>query len=105
MLYFINVRKYGQKNIDMSNNKQARYNFLQWFFKSPTSRNESIIDTMMEELEEDGRSVWTFQDLVDCASGTPEHILQELKYADRLDDEMRADAEAQDYETFGDNKI
>jgi len=32
-------------------------------------------------------------------------MFDEIKYADRLDDEMRADAEAQDYETFGDNKI
>lgn len=89
----------------MSNNKQARYNFLQWFFRSPTANNESIIDTMMSELEEYGRSVWTLDDLVDCANGAPEHILQELKYADRLDDEMKADAEAQDFETFGDKKI
>ena len=90
----------------MTKNKQARYNFLQWFFKSPTAHNESdIIDTMMAELEECGRSVWTFEDLVDSSNGCPEHILQELKYADRLDDEMKADAEAQDYETFGNNKI
>jgi len=32
-------------------------------------------------------------------------MFDEIKYADQIDDEMRADAEAQDYETFGDEKI
>ena len=78
-----------------------------------------IITRMVEELIESGRSVWTFEDLVKDANGAPDHILQELKHAEdwnreglvvdkfgnRIDDEMRADLEAQDYDTFGETKI
>ena len=34
-----------------------------------------------------------------------EAMFNEIKYADRIDDEMRADLEAQDYDTFGESKI
>ena len=34
-----------------------------------------------------------------------EAMFNEIKYADRIDDEMRADLEAQDYGTFGECKI
>jgi len=82
-----------------------------------------IITRMVEELIESGRSVWTFEDLVKDANGAPDHILQELKHAEdwnreglvvdkfgnRIDDErfmqMRADLEAQDYGTFGEDKV
>lgn len=89
----------------MSNNKQARQSFLQWFVSQENNMKDLMIEDLLHELIENGRSIWSLDEMIKEAENVPEHILQELKYADRLDDEMRADAEAQDYETFGDNKI
>jgi hypothetical protein len=89
----------------MSNNKQARHNFLQWFVSQENNMKDLMIEDLLYELIENGRSIWSLDEMIKEAENVPEHIVQELKYADRLDDEMRADAEAQDYETFGDKKI
>ena len=32
-------------------------------------------------------------------------MFEEIKYADKIDDEMKADLEAQDFDAFGENKI
>jgi len=87
----------------MTKNIQARKNFIEWYFTLET--RALIIEDLMDELIEQGKSKWTFDDLVDSASDVPKHIEDELKYADRLDDEMRADAEVQDFDTFGKDKI
>jgi hypothetical protein len=34
-----------------------------------------------------------------------EALFQEIKYADDIDDEMKADMEAQDFDVFGQDKI
>tara|TARA_R110000772_G_scaffold27361_20_gene69679 strand:+ start:4703 stop:4948 length:246 start_codon:yes stop_codon:yes gene_type:complete len=77
-------------------NKLARRNFINWFFSNPQH-----IEQLKEELIEDGISNWSFDSLLEIANNVPEYIQQELKYADRLD----ADAEAQDYNTFGKDKV
>ena len=87
----------------MSNNTQAKKNFLDWFVSQEDNMKELMIEDLLHELIENGRSIWSLDEMIKEADNVPEHIVQELKYADRLDDEMRADAEAQDYETFGDN--
>ena len=88
-------------------NITAREMFIEWYF----SQNECETDTinlMKEELIESGESVWKFEDLLDTCSNIPEDIVQALTYSGYLDDEMRnhkADMEAQDYSSFGRNKI
>ena len=89
----------------MINNTQAKKNFLDWFVSQEDNMKDLMIEDLLHELIENGRSIWSLDEMIKEADNVPEHIVQELKYADRLDDEMRADAEAQDYETFGDNKI
>lgn len=90
---------------NMSSNKQAKKNFLDWFVSQEDNMKNLMIEDLLHELIENGRSIWSLDEMIKEADNVPEHIVQELKYADRLDDEMRADAEAQDFETFGDNKI
>ena len=85
-------------------NKQARKLFIDWYF----DKFKDTIPTMKEELITKGVSVWKFEDLLEICGDIPNHIAQALKYADYIDDEMRshkADAEAQDFEQFGENKI
>jgi hypothetical protein len=89
----------------MSNNKQAKKNFLDWFVNQEDNMKDLMIEDLLRELIENGRSIWSLDEMIKEAENVPEHIVQELKYADRLDDEMRADAEAQDYFTFKDKKI
>tara|TARA_Y100000401_G_C8249935_1_gene187595 strand:- start:418 stop:699 length:282 start_codon:yes stop_codon:yes gene_type:complete len=83
-------------------NKQARENFLKWYFKS---YSKSIIEDMIEELVNEETSNWSFEGLLEIAQNIPNNIANELKYSDYLDDEMRADLEAQDYDVFGEDKI
>ena len=83
-------------------NKQARENFIKWYFKS---YSKSIMEDMIEELVNEGTSNWSFEGLLEIAQDIPDNIANELKYSDYLDDEMRADLEAQDYDIFGKDKI
>ena len=101
-------------------NIAAREMFIEWYFSQNECETETI-NLMKEELIESGDSVWKFEDLLDTCSNIPKNIVQALKYSDYLDDEMRnhkadmdlddemrnnkADMEAQDYSTFGRNKI
>tara|TARA_R110000803_G_scaffold184084_1_gene246388 strand:+ start:59 stop:328 length:270 start_codon:yes stop_codon:yes gene_type:complete len=89
----------------MINSTQAKKNFLNWFVSQEDNMKDLMIEDLLHELIENECSIWSLDEMIKEAENVPEHIVQELKYADRLDDEMRADAEAQDYETFGDNKI
>ena len=81
---------------------RARENFLKWYFKS---YSKSIMETMIEELVNEGTSSWTFEGLLEIAQDIPDNIASELKCSNYLDDGMRADLEAQDYDVFGENKI
>jgi len=83
-------------------NKQARENFIKWYFKN---YSKSITETMVEELINKGTSNWSFEGILEICGDMPDNIANELKYSDYLDDEMRADLEAQDYDVFGKDKI
>ena len=83
-------------------NKQARKKFIKWYFNLYSL---SVLETMVEELINKGTSNWSFEGLLEIAQDIPNNIANELKYSDYLDDEMRADLEAQDYDVFGEGKI
>ena len=83
-------------------NKQARERFIKWYFNLYSL---SVLETMVEELINKGTSNWSFEGILEICGDMPDNIANELKYSDYLDDEMRADLEAQDYDVFGKDKI
>jgi len=66
-------------------NKQARENFLKWYFKK---NSKSIMETMIEELINEETSNWSFEGLLEICGDIPDNIANELKYSDYLDDEI-----------------
>lgn len=64
---------------------KARKTFFDWYFNENTI--QSTISLMKEELIEDGKSVWNFEELLETCKNIPKDIEQVLKEVGYLDNE------------------
>jgi len=71
---------------NMSNNKQAKKNFLDWFVSQEDNMKDLMIEDLLHELIENGRSIWSLDEMIKDTTNVPDHIVQQLIYAYRLDD-------------------
>ena len=65
---------------------KARKTFFDWYFDENTI--QSTISLMKEELIDDGKSMWDFEELLEVCGDIPKEVEQALKDVGYFDNEI-----------------